>query len=74
MRIYLRTIVCIFLTCLAAADLRADLLIGLSWSSPEQLEQIAAAAPQVRYVTSQKVFVLYTGYSLRWLRGSRPRE
>ena len=57
MRIHLRTIVCIFLTCLAATDLHADLLIGLSWSSPEQLEQLAAVVPQVRYVTSQKVFV-----------------
>ena len=67
MRIYLHTIVCIFLTCLAAADLRADLLIGLSWSSPEQLEQIAAAAPQVRYVTSQKVFVSGDEFTLRRL-------
>jgi len=53
----LRYLVFLTTVCISATALEADLLIGLSWSSPQQLERIASAARRVRYVTSQTVFL-----------------
>jgi len=41
----------------ADAELRAELLAGLTWSSPEQLATIASSVHQVRYVTRGKVVI-----------------
>lgn len=72
-----------FLFCLALcaigialqpASAAADLLAGLSWSTPEQLREIAAAVPRVRFVARNKVLVSGDADLLRQLqaRGFEP--
>jgi hypothetical protein len=41
----------------ADAELQAELLVGLPWSSPEELTEIASGAHRVRYVTRGKVVI-----------------
>ena len=63
-----RTIIFFFLLGLWPAVLQAEILLGTSWSSPRELEQVAATGLRVRYITPRALFASGDEHALQQLK------
>ena len=50
-------LVCLLLLLAGPQALRAELLVGLPWSTPDELQTLARMSAQVRYVTNGEALV-----------------
>ncbi len=64
----MRTIIFFFLLGLWPAVLQAQILLGTSWSSPRELEQVAAIGLRVRYITPRALFASGDEHALQQLK------
>ena len=57
MRLPAKCLLLLFCVCGSAPGLRAELLLGVPWSSVRELQAVGAADLRVRYVTGQHLFI-----------------